>query len=514
MTDAASNGGTDPERCARCDRPVGTSAARRAAGGAGLMTINRRWPEGPICTGCFARAMEVFGICEGCGADRLLPGIGPEGQRWCTDCGGGLGDFTCTRCGREGWREHVGICGWCVLQDRVEELLDDGTGRVRLELMPLAALILSMKRPRSGIRWLSRPAPRGILRAIARGRVPLTHESIHRLPPAKSSVYIRDLMVAAGILPPVDKFLFLFEQWWPAWLDTIADPERRKTLRLFITWHYLRAFRAKIGARGELGHADPQRARAQLRFTAALLDELAASGRALAETTQTDLDRIFAASPPHLRDTLRPFLRWAMSTRRMPSLNIPSPLERPATLITQQRRIELIRRIHDGDDMELTDRVLALLVLLYAQPLSRIQQLTLDDIGTGEDGQLLLRLGTPPMPVPAPFDEILRQHLAARRNQMTAANAGSPWLFPGRASGQPMHITSLRLRLSNLDIPNLTNRNRAIRELLRQAPPIIVAGMLGYSSTGAEKIATEYGATWQHYAAIDRFARHQPHLGE
>jgi hypothetical protein len=205
-------------------------------------------------------------------------------------------------------------------------------------------------------------------------------------------------MVTAGILPPVDKFMFLFQQWWPVWLDTISDPEHRKTLRLFITWHYLRAFRAKIGTRGELGYAPPQLARAQLRFTAAFLDGLAGRGRALPETTQADLDRVFAESTPHLRDTLRPFLRWAMNTRRMPRLNLPSQQERPATLITQQRRIELIRRIHDGDAMELTDRVLALLILLYAQPLARIQQLTVDDITTGQDGQLLTGSATRPRP--------------------------------------------------------------------------------------------------------------------
>ena len=439
-----------------------------------------RWPEGPICSGCFAKAMEVYGICDGCGTDRLLPGIGTDGQRWCTDCGGGLGDYTCTRCGREGWREHAGICGWCVLGDHVEQLLDDGTGRVRLELMPLAGLIIGMRRPRSGIRWLTRPEPRGILRALARGEVPLTHEGIHRLPQLRSSIYIRDLMVTAGILPPVDKFMFLFEQWWPAWLDTITDPEHRKTLRLFITWHYLRAFRAKIASRGELGYSPPQLARAQLRFTAAFLTGLAARGSTLAETTQADLDRVFAQNSAHQRDTLRPFLRWAMNTRRMPRLVLPSQQERPTTLINQGRRIQLIRRIHDGDGMELTDRVLALLVLLYAQPLARIQRLTVDDIATVDDGQLLIRLGDPPTPVPAPFDHVIRQHVAARRNQMTAANTTSPWLFPGRASGQPMHTTSLRLRLHNLGIPNLTNRSRAIREMLRQAPAIIVAGMLGY----------------------------------
>ncbi len=82
------------------------------------------------------------------------------------------------------------------------------------------------------------------------------------------------------------------------------------------------------------------------------------------------------------------------------------------------------------------------------------------------------------------------------------------WLFPGRASGKPLHTTSLRDRLRRLDIPNLSNRSRAIRELLRQAPPIIVASMLGYSPTGSERIATEYGTTWQRYAAIDHHPRH------
>jgi hypothetical protein len=77
-----------------------------------------------------------------------------------------------------------------------------------------------------------------------------------------------------------------------------------------------------------------------------------------------------------------------------------------------------------------------------------------------------------------------------------------------------MHTTSLRLRLHNLGIPNLTNRSRAIREMLRQAPAIIIAGMLGYSSAGAEKIAAEYGAPWQHCAGLDRQPRRPPRLTE
>ena len=88
--------------------------------------------------------METYGDCDGCHAHRLLPGVGPAGQRWCTDCAGGIGNFTCCRCGQEGWIEQVATCGRCVLTDRVGELLDDGTGRVRPELRPLADRITSM----------------------------------------------------------------------------------------------------------------------------------------------------------------------------------------------------------------------------------------------------------------------------------------------------------------------------------------------------------------------------------
>ena len=482
-------------RCARCARPIRTRGTGPIPGS---IAVARQWPDGPVCSGCVAKAVETFGVCDCCGIDRMLPGRGPDGQRWCTECAGGLGDFTCTRCGREGWIEQRGVCGWCVLHGHVSELLDDGTGRIRPELQPLADLICSMDRPRSGIRWLTRPEPQGILRALAHGQVQLTHEGVHTLPPVKSSIYVRDLMVACGILAPVDRFLFLFEQWWPEWLATIEDDEHRKTLRHFITWHILRPLR-QAAAHGPLRYTAPERGRRNLRKAAWFLHHLTIRGRTLHDCTQADIDHVYATENHSLREDLRPFLRWAMNTRRMPKLHIPSAKEQPTTLITQQQRIDLIGRIHTGEQIELADRVLALLVLVYAQPLARIQQLTIDDIQSTDDGQLLIRLGDPPAPVPPPFDRIVQQHINERANQMTATNADSRWLFPGRRAGQPLHITSMRLRLSNLGIPNLSNRSRAIRELLRQAPPIIVAGMLGYSATSAEKIATEYGSTWQRY---------------
>ncbi|MGH3711798.1 MAG: hypothetical protein ACRDRQ_27720 [Pseudonocardiaceae bacterium] len=46
------------------------------------------------------------------------------------------------------------------------------------------------------------------------------------------------------------------------------------------------------------------------------------------------------------------------------------------------------------------------IVLLYAQRVSRIVRLTVDDVIRDGD-QILLRLGEPPSPVPTPFAELL-----------------------------------------------------------------------------------------------------------
>jgi len=169
--------------CACCARPLrlatSTPSPPRLRGR--VLTAVRNWPEGRICSGCYAKACETYGACDGCGTNRLLPGIGADGQRWCTDCAGGIGDFTCTRCGQEGWNHAKGVCGRCVLRERLTLALDDGTGRVRPELDALFDLIVSMARPRAGILWLSKPHVPPLLRAIAHGQVPLTHEGIATL---------------------------------------------------------------------------------------------------------------------------------------------------------------------------------------------------------------------------------------------------------------------------------------------------------------------------------------------
>jgi hypothetical protein len=393
-----------------------------------------------------------------------------------------------------------------VLADRLNHALDDGTGQIRRELRPLHHLIVSMDRPRSGILWLSKPHVPPILRALAHHQVPLTHQGIATLTPWRSVIHVRDLLVTAEILPPVDRFLFLFEQWLPGWLDSVPDREHRKILHHYATWHLLRRLRATATA-GPIGHYRHQGARRDLRVSAGFLTDLAHQNLTLTGCRQADLDRWMAHATAHNKTSLRPFLRWAINSRWMPRLQLPPTNQPPPSPISHQQRLELIRRLHNDDALDPTERVIGLLILLYAQSLNKITRLTIDDI-TSADGHMLIRLGNPSAPVPAPFDQIITDYLATRPNLTTATNRGSRWLFPGRRAGQPMHPTTLRMRLQRHGIPNLNGRSRALRDMLLQAPPAVVAGMLGYAAGRAEAIAAQAGATWQHYAADDH--RRQP----
>ena len=473
-----------------------------------MLVAIRRWPDGYLCSGCYAKACETYGVCAGCAIDRLLPGIGADGDSLCTDCAGGIGDFTCTRCGTEGWRHYAGICGRNVLAERLTAILDDGTGAVRPELVPFFDSVVAMSRPRSGILWLTKPHVPPILRALAQGDVPLTHDGLSTLSPWRSVIYVRDLLVGCGTLPPVDRFLFLFEQWLPGWLESVADLEQRKTLHRFATWHVLRQLRA-TAAKEPIGHYRNQLARASLRQAAVFLTYLADYGRDLSQCTQADVDRWCAEATTTHRNTLRPFLTWAIRGRHTPTLRLPAAVSKAPRVISQRQRIVLIRRIHTGHDMDLAERVIALLILLYAQTLPRILRLTIDDI-IRDGTQVLIRLGDPPVHVPEPFAEVLTTYLTSRSNLTTATNPGSRLLFPGRRSGQALHPTSVRRRLHRQSIPNLNGRSRAIRELFLQAPPSVVAGMLGYAAASAETIAAQAGTTWKRYAAGDHTRTRQP----
>lgn len=196
------------------------------------------------------------------------------------------------------------------------------------------------------------------------------------------------------------------------------------------------------------------------------------------------------------------FLRWAMHNRLLTRVTIPHQHTSNPSPVSQQQRLAVIRRLLTDDDLPLLTRIAAMLMLLDAQPLTRILRLTLDDIVQWE-AEVTIRLGDPPTPVPEPFAELLVRHVEQRLNRTTATNRDAHWLFPVRRGGQPMTPDALERRLRQHNLPALTGRTAALRQLVLQAPAPVVAGMLGYTHDHTARLVNEVGGTRTRYASGD-----------
>ena len=199
-----------------------------------------------------------------------------------------------------------------------------------------------------------------------------------------------------------------------------------------------------------------------------------------------------------------------MSSKLLPRLAVPHQDTRNPAPISQRQRLDLLQRLLDGEEADLLTRVAAILMLLYAQPLTRILRLTLDDV-LHDDGEVTIQLGDPPAPVPRPFASLLLRHAGQRLNLTTATNADARWLFPGRRAGQPMTPDTIERRLRRAGIPALRGRTAALRQLVLQAPAPVIATMLGYSHDGTAQVAAEAGSPWSRYAPV---GRDRPRSGE
>ena len=154
------------------------------------------------------------------------PAAARHGTPICPACAGISTAFRCPGCGRRTARRHH-LCIRCTLTDRVTALLDNGTGHIRPEPVPLAGSLHAMHAPAAGLNWLSPATTRltaRLLRGLARGEIALTHAALHDLQPWRAAAHLRDLLMACDALPGVDRRILLFEQWYLRQLAAITDP--------------------------------------------------------------------------------------------------------------------------------------------------------------------------------------------------------------------------------------------------------------------------------------------------
>ena len=358
-----------------------------------------------------------------------------------------------------------------------------------------------MKRPRGGMTWIGRPHVREMLRTLADPGTPVTHETLNGMSPWRSVAYLRDLLMLHGVLPPADRNLTLFERWLDEALAGISQRGHRQLVERFASWHVRRRLRG-FADRGPVTGKQTQQARGEIRLAIAFLAWLHGRGRALADCRQADVDAWYAGGYAARRLT-HAFLRWAMSSKLLPRLAVPHQDTANPAPISQRQRLDLLRRLLTDEETELLTRVAAVLMLLYAQPLTRILSLTLDDV----------------------HPRRRRGHDPARRPARTGPRAlRQPAAPPRRPAAQPHHRHQRRRPLAvprpprrpahdpghhrkapaPAGIPARSGRTAALRHLVLQAPAPVIATMLGYSHQQAARVAAEAGSPWSRYAPEDR----------
>lgn len=465
------------------------------------------WPDGSVCRTCECRALRLNGQCPGCGEHRILPGLRPvDGAAICTQCADFRPSYACARCGEEGQLRARRLCTRCTFSDQLAALLDDGAGRVRPELVPMHEMLAATGNPRSGLSWLDGrpPNPKAaaiLLRGLGSGEIPLTHEAFHQLQPWRAAEHLRDLAMSCGLLPVVDKQICLFERWLAEHLAGIAGQEHRQIVRRFAIWHVLPKLRSRA-ERKPLTPASRGFAGDQVRRTTAFLSWLAARELGLADCRQAEIDAWHSEHSQHERTAVRAFLLWCAASKLTRQFTLPTTRVQQTALLTRARRIELLGMALTDVDAMLRSRIAAGLLLLYAQPVSRIVRLTLDDI-VADGEHVLIQLGNPPSPVPEPFAALLLDYAARRSTMKTAAIPGSNWLFPGRNANQPLRPEYLAKLVHQLGVPTVAGRTAAFRQHVIDMPAPVVADALNYHQITAARAAIRAGTTWSRYAPGD-----------
>jgi len=162
-------------------------------------------------------------------------------------------------------------------------------------------------------------------------------------------------------------------------------------------------------------------------------------------------------------------------------------------------RWRLAKQLLTDPSIDPADRFAGCLILLYAQPLTRIAALRRSAIRVSPDGTATLSLGREPVELPPPLAG-LASHLPLRRTgRMSAHLDTESWLFPGRNSNQHLHPASLGRRLQALGIDSRRCRNTALLQLGAELPAAVLADMLGMHIVTADQWTRDAGAGWNGY---------------
>ena len=381
-------------------------------------------------------------------------------------------------------------------------LLSVPGGGIHPQLQPVFDTLVAGPRAQTTLYWTTRSAGPDILRRMAIGDLPISHQAFEQLPVNRVTSYVRNLLAVTGVLPPFNPELERVPPWLHDYLRSLPAPVA-DVLRRYATWQVLRRLR-RADHGGTLTHGAISAGRGDIVTVARFLSWLHDRELDLADLTQPILESYSDAHPAPAR-RLRPFLRWTHSTALTPRVGLPAPPRTlPRVTVSDEDRWARVETLLHDDTIRLYVRVAGLIILLYAQPVSRVCRMRRQQITVHDHDVVTITFDQVSIELPPPMNQLLIRHLATR-GQASYLSRPDHWLFPGGLPGKHLVTENLRSQLLARGIPPGSTRNAALFQLAAAMPIPVLADVLGLSTNTATRWATLVGRDWNTYIAL----RHQ-----
>jgi hypothetical protein len=463
-----------------------------------LTDVKTRWPLGPVCPRCYLLTKRHPAVCATCGTSRPLIGLNNHNVRICGPCAGTAQDYACATCGTSGNNYRKNQCYRCAIPSEAKTVLGEAAETF---LAPVVHALQQVGNPPAAIHWLHKEdSGAATLRNLLAGGHTLTHELLDTLPNSTSTVFLRNLLVQAAVLPERDERLAATETWIRRQLET-APEHHRLVLDPYAHWVVLRRLRQRTKGIAHTSQSTTSHARLQLHCATQFLTWLDERGTSLQSATQSDVDQwTTAGATTRLR--LRDFLKWTNKAKLTAGLHVPGIRDAaPATFLDQDDHVAQLTRCLTDDELPLDVRTAGALLLLYGVRVTRIVHLTPAHIRTTESGAVIDLGGDQPALLPPSLHRLLlTQAESARRYRAT--QPGTPrqeWLFPSTLPGRPATPGHFGHRLVGHGIDVRASRNTALVALADDLPAPVLAQILGIHIHTAERWAQVAGTNWTAY---------------
>jgi site-specific recombinase XerC len=387
-----------------------------------------------------------------------------------------------------------------VLSERLQALAAAGDPGAIAGLAPYLAALRAGDKPWSVLSWMTVSAGYETLQDLASGRLELTHETLDTVDRGQSTHYLRAALVRTGVLPARYEQAAKLDAFIRGQTARLPAGEDRTHLRAFAIWQVQHELHRRE-RRGHVARASEKLARAEISTAVELILWLHGHGMTLRSLRQEQLD-LWLASGSSARRRIRGFLRWGTRAGLLSTLEARRAQARQHTNpLDADERLRLVGALLANDTLDLRDRVAGCLLLIFAQPLTRLVQLTVDDVDS-RSRPVRIRLGAEPLELPEPLGRLVVE-LARHRPGLatTAADDHHQWLFPGLRLDAPLHAEHLRRRLRALGISARAGRAAALLHLAQMLPPAILADLLGISENRAADWTAAANGDWARYAA-------------